>query len=163
VKLNIRPATQADAELIARLNEDVQSLHVANEPRFFKPTNPEELRAWHAASLSRPTCRAWIAEVGGEAIGYAIAELRQRAANVFAPEYGWMEVDQVAVLPSHHRRGVATALLEAAVAKAREEGIRELQLSAWEFNAPAQAAFTSFGFRPMQHRFSLELTRSEEP
>ena len=162
MELNIRPATPADAEVIARLNEDVQSLHVTHEPRFFKPTDPEELRGWHAAFLSRPSCRAWIAEVGGEAVGYAIAELRHRAANVFAPEYGWMEVDQVAVLPSHHRRGVATALLEAAVARALEEGISELQLSTWEFNARAQAAFRSFGFRPKQHRFSLELPRGEE-
>ena len=161
MNLNIRRATSADAPVIARLNDDVQRLHVANEPRFFKLSDPDELRAWHEAFLSRPTCRAWIADVDGEPIGYAIAERRQRAPNVFSPGYQWMEVDQVAVLPEHHRRGVATALLEAVVRTAREEGIPELQLSTWEFNARAQAAFTSFGFRPMQHRFALGLLEEE--
>jgi GNAT superfamily N-acetyltransferase len=149
--------------VIARLNEDVQDLHVANEPRFFKPADPADLSAWHAASLSRPTFRAWIAEVGGAPVGYATAELRLRAANVFSPELRWMEVDNVGVLPAFQRRGIGTGLLDAVVAFAHEEGIAELQLSTWDFNTRAQAAFARFGFRPKQHRFALWLPKADGP
>jgi ribosomal protein S18 acetylase RimI-like enzyme len=77
----------------------------------------------------RPGDAGVIAELEGEAIGAAW----YRLFTAEEPGYGF--VDQrtpelgLAVVPLHRRRGVGTALLEALIERAREEGYPALSLS----------------------------------
>jgi GNAT superfamily N-acetyltransferase len=54
-------------------------------------------------------------------------------------------VDALATNPGHRRRGIATALLEAAVQQARAQGLNALALDTAERNTTAQALYESFG------------------
>lgn len=68
----------------------------------------------------------------------------------------WCEIYEVAVDASRRRRGVVRALIERAVAHARELGIEAVELSTWAFNETAHAAFASIGFEPVFVRYELK-------
>lgn len=55
-------------------------------------------------------------------------------------------VCNVAVLPRFRRRSVASALIEAHIAKAREGGMNEISLEVRTSNAAARALYEKFGF-----------------
>ena len=54
-------------------------------------------------------------------------------------------VDALATDPDYRRRGIASALLEAAAEQARSMGLSSVALDTAERNAPAQALYESFG------------------
>lgn len=57
-----------------------------------------------------------------------------------------VEIDLVAVAPSHRRTGIGRALLEALIAAEREAGVRELRLELAETNVAALGLYSRVGF-----------------
>ena len=56
------------------------------------------------------------------------------------------------VAASHRRRGIGTALLEAAVDWARRAGVRKLELHVFPWNEAAIKLYESFGFEREGYR-----------
>ena len=89
--------------------------------------------------------RSWLAEVDGEPVGVVsvLANDTPPLPEVHLAREGY--VVNMWVLPDLRRRGVARALLAAAVAAAPAEGWRRLYLHATEAGRPL---YEQFGFRP---------------
>jgi GNAT superfamily N-acetyltransferase len=155
--MRVRRAVRGEERVLAALNLVVQALHVAARPESFASSEArlDEVEAWFALALRTDTMSLWLAEVHGEAVGYALAELRVRPPNPFAPAARWCEIDQVAVRPEHQGRGVGRALIEAAVQEARAQGVRQVELCTWAFNEQAARRFQQLGFRPKLVRYEL--------
>ena len=83
-----------------------------------------------------------VAAAGGTAVGYATL----RHPTPVPSNAHVLEVQGLAVAPSHQRRGVARQLLEAAAAEARRRGARKLRLRVLAPNAAARALYTKAGF-----------------
>lgn len=93
----------------------------------------EKLRADNALTLSL------VAEVEGEVVGY----LAGSDARV-GTQGGWGLIGPLAVLPSRHRQGVGTALME--------EALRRLRLTSRGAALVGDPAYYSrFGFRAFPH------------
>jgi GNAT superfamily N-acetyltransferase len=137
----------------------VQELHVVHRPDYFKPADVDDLTGWFQSLLPRPDAWIWIAEEEGIPIGYLLAFVHEREENPFCFARRWCEIDQLAVVPSHQRRGVGRMLIEQALATARAEGIGSVELCSWAFNEAAHHAFRKLGFRPRIVRFELELVQ----
>lgn len=58
-----------------------------------------------------------------------------------------LNIHDLAVLPAHRGKGIATSLLNKAEEIARRRGCCKLTLEVLENNAPARAAYDKFGFR----------------
>jgi ribosomal-protein-alanine N-acetyltransferase len=119
---SVRAARPADAEAIALLAGGAL---------------PE---AWTTASfraaLARRESRAFVAHVGGELVGFALA---LRSADQ-------AELLSLAVVPSQRRRGLGRKLLDALLAALRADGAAQLYLEVRCSNQPALALYTSSGF-----------------
>ena len=103
-----------------------------------------------AASLygARSGRRDWVAS--GRRAVYALAGTAAVAFVMFRPEDGCAYVEQIDVLPSHARRGIGAALLDAVADVARRRGWPALTLSTFRdvpFNAPYYARL---GFRVVE-------------
>ncbi len=91
------------------------------------PLTPSEI-----AALATGAIRCWVAEDGGQVVGYVITYTAQDDYD--GEEFGWFQqhiatfvyIDQVAVAPSHQRRGVAQALYLRLAEDARAQGIDTL-------------------------------------
>ncbi|MFJ3497592.1 GNAT family N-acetyltransferase [Streptomyces sp. NPDC086091] len=78
-----------------------------------------------------------VARVGDTAVGCLV---------VTRPADGDAEVKRLWTDPAFRGRGVASALLRAGVARAREAGARTVRLSVWEWRADAVALYRRLGF-----------------
>jgi RimJ/RimL family protein N-acetyltransferase len=136
----VRPAHPADAEGLAKLGHAVGS-----EPEgWLVSTN-----GWRDASDERrylrairryPNAAVYVAEEDGAIVGRLSIARDQHPASRHVADLGLM------VAADHRRRGVGTALLEAAVEWARQAGVRKLELHVFPWNEAAIALYDRFGF-----------------
>lgn len=124
--LVLRPATYDDLPSVARVH---LAARLAGAPAMPAPVHsPEDVhRHLVATDLSAPRREVWVAEVGGEVVGYA-----QLTGD-------WL--DDLHVHPDHQRSGVASALFDL-VAATRPDGFC---LWVFETNAPARAFYARQG------------------
>jgi GNAT superfamily N-acetyltransferase len=153
----VRAAKTHDLAALTKLNGDVQALHFASRPDQFKPVDLRQIEGWVDDLLRSPSTKVWVAELDGAVIGYAVAVQRERAETPFLHERVWWDLDAIGVRAENRRTGVARALVERVVSEARAQGIAEIELNSWAFNAAAQAAFGHLGFTPKAARFERRL------
>ena len=124
----IRPATDDDrvplAVLFAAVAEERDG--IATEP-------PVDVEGRAASWTLEGTL---VAVAGGEIIG---------SLHVEASRFGYGELG-MAVAREWRGRGVGSALLAAAIERARERGLHKLSLSVFPHNAAAMALYRKFGF-----------------
>jgi putative acetyltransferase len=65
---------------------------------------------------------------------------------VTAPVGGRVEIKRLWTDPEHRGRGIASSLLDAALAHAAESGVGSVRLSVWEWRTGAVALYERFGF-----------------
>jgi GNAT superfamily N-acetyltransferase len=113
--MTVRRASPGDAMALAHLNSMVQALHVDARPDLFVPVVPSQLVEWFNAVLASPSQRVWLAEIDGKPAGYLLAAIQDRPATPFSPPRRWCEIDQPGVHEEMRGRGVARALVSAAL------------------------------------------------
>lgn len=116
--IEIRAAALADAQALA-------ALHAA---AFAAP--------WDAQALARLLAQPGSIAVLAELQGFALLRVAADEAEILT----------LAVAPAARRRGIGSALVSQAAAKARDEGARTLFLEVAAINAAARALYARLGF-----------------
>jgi RimJ/RimL family protein N-acetyltransferase len=139
--LVVRQARPADSAALVELAEAV-----AAEPEAWLVaegswrTAGEERR--YLRSLARyPHAAVLVAEADGRVVARLSLARDPHPASAHVADLGLM------VAADHRRRGIGTALLQAAVAWARDADVRKLELHVFPHNEPALTLYERFGFR----------------
>jgi ribosomal protein S18 acetylase RimI-like enzyme len=149
----VRRATVVDAAVLSALNAEVQAIHAAALPGWFKPLGTEAFPlAGTAALLANPYNLVLVAEIGAEPVGYVYASLTRHTETPWRYAYDMVYVHQIGVRATHRRRGVGAALLAAVRAEAASRNVALLGLDVWSFNAEARAFFQRQGLAPYNER-----------
>ena len=136
----VRKAEPADAPALVELGTGV-----GNEPEGWLIT----ANGWRSAGDERRYLRAlrryphaavYVAEDEGRIVGRLSIARDQHPASYHVADLGLM------VAASHRRRGIGRALLDAAVAWARDNGIRKLELHVFPHNEPAIRLYKKAGY-----------------
>jgi RimJ/RimL family protein N-acetyltransferase len=136
----VRPARPSDAEALAALGQAVGS-----EPGGWLVTT----NGWRDASDERrylrairryPNAAVFVADDDGLIVGRLSVARDQHPASRHVADLGLMVAD------THRRRGIGTALLDAAVDWARHSAVRKLELHVFPWNKAAIALYERFGF-----------------
>jgi ribosomal protein S18 acetylase RimI-like enzyme len=154
--LVIRPAVEVDVPALGRLGATLLRAHYGFDPqRFMAPgRDPESgYAAFLRTQLYDDDVVVLVADRGDGVIGYVYAGLEPRSWKELREACGF--VHDVAVYEHGRRTGVATALIEAAMAWLRERGAPRVVLWTAAPNDAAQGLFTRLGFR----RTMIEMTR----
>jgi RimJ/RimL family protein N-acetyltransferase len=124
----VRPATDADRRAAAQLMADIAEERdgIATEP-------PVDIES-RAATFD--LTGFFLAEADGQIIG---------SINVGASRFGFGEVGMGVARP-WRGRGVGSALMEAGIAYARQQGLHKLSLDVFPHNAAAITLYRKFGF-----------------
>jgi len=127
----VRPATAADLAAVVRLEREGLGVDAWSEGLIAEGI---------AGAL--PTISYLVAEVDGRVVGHAVASVVADLA----------ELQRIAVDPAHRRTGLASALLDAVVALARDGGAERVLLEVREDNAGALAFYAARGFAEIDRR-----------
>jgi ribosomal protein S18 acetylase RimI-like enzyme len=131
----VRPASSADAEVVARLISEFRDWFGKSEPP------DEEIRASVERILSSGDAEFLLA---GDPEPVGVCQLRYRWSVWTSADDCWLE--DLFVREPARREGAGRALVAAAVASATERGCKRIELDVNERNAPALALYESCGF-----------------
>lgn len=139
--------TRTDADL-ARC---VDALRAAHDIDGYPDTWPEDAASWLTPA---EFVGAWVAVDGGEVLGHIA---------VVSDDTSELSVTRLFVTPAAQRRGVASALLMAAVGHARNEQ-RQLSLDVVDVSTAAIALYEKLGWRLVDVRpASWVMTNGRRP
>ena len=138
--MKVRRAEPSDAEALAQLGEAVGS-----EPEGWLVTtngwrDVGEERRYLRAIRRYPNAAVFVADDEGLVVGRLSVARDQHPASRHVADLGLM------VAATHRRRGIGTALLQAAVDWARHAGVRKLELHVFPYNTGAIKLYEQFGF-----------------
>jgi RimJ/RimL family protein N-acetyltransferase len=144
--MRVRRAEPSDAEALADLGDAVGS-----EPEGWLVTtngwrNVADERRYLRAIRRYPNAAVFVADDDGVVVGRLSVARDQHPACRHVADLGLM------VAASHRRRGIGTALLEAAVDWARDSGVRKLELHVFPYNTGAIKLYERFGFTQEGYR-----------
>jgi RimJ/RimL family protein N-acetyltransferase len=130
----VRRARPEDADAILRLFEAIagERRHILTEP----PIDRKDRRQRFLEGLQSDDAHRFVAEVGGEIVG---------DLAVFRRGMGPATIG-MGVAAAWRGQGVGTALMQACVDWALEEGVHKLSLEVFPWNEAAIALYRKFGF-----------------
>lgn len=99
-----------------------------------------EERRYLRALKGHPDAAVFVADDDGVIVGRLSVARDPHTASRHVADLGLM------IAASHRRRGIGRALLEQAVAWARDTGVRKLELHVFPWNEPALKLYEQFGF-----------------
>jgi RimJ/RimL family protein N-acetyltransferase len=136
----IRPAEPSDApelvSLAASVGQEAGDWLLTTET--WRPVGDE--RRYLKAVRRHADAAVYVAVDGGRIVGRLSLARDPHPASTHVADLGLM------VAESHRRRGIGTALLEAAVTWAKGSGVSKLELHVFPWNEPAIQLYERFGF-----------------
>ena len=138
--ITIRPARPEDASTLVALGASI-----GREPEAWLLQgdgwrSAAEERRYLRALKRHPDAAVFVAEDDGAIVGRLSVARDPHGASRHVADLGLM------VAAGHRRRGVGRALLEQAVAWARDAGVLKLELHVFPWNEPAIRLYEQFGF-----------------
>ena len=146
----IRPLTESDVDAVVAFSLEAwapvfASFAAVMGPRAYGLVYPD----WRTAQASAvaEVCRTdgvdvWVADVDGGPVGFVAVRWIEEDATPVG------EVEMIAVAPSHQRAGIASRLLERAVAEVSARGVPLAVVATGgdDGHAPARALYERHGF-----------------
>ncbi len=148
----VRQARPEDAPALLGLIRDLASYEMLTPP-----DSAAQQRLVADIFAERPRLWAWLAEVEGAAIGYALA-LETYSSFLARPT---MFLEDLFVDPRHRRTGAGRALFLAVAEEARERGCGRMEWVVLDWNELAQGFYTRLGASHQQDWQVWRLTREE--
>jgi RimJ/RimL family protein N-acetyltransferase len=139
-EVEIRRAAPGDAAALVALAREVGA-----EPEGWLISTDEwrsaaDERRYLRATRRTPHAAVFVAQAADALVGRLSVARDPHPASFHVADLGLM------VSPSHRRRGIGRALLQAAADWARDTGVTKLELHVFPHNEPALALYEDFGF-----------------
>lgn len=145
----VRRARPEDAEVMVHL---IRAL--AAYEKLDPPDAAAEARLVRDAFADQPRFEVWLAEVEGQAAGYAFL-LETYSTFLALPT---LYIEDLFVLPDYRGCGVGSALFRKCVQLAKDRGCGRIEWVTLEWNVLAQNFFKSYGAQHLAEWYFFRLT-----
>jgi ribosomal protein S18 acetylase RimI-like enzyme len=144
----VRSARAQDVPAIAGLYLEVAEEVVGREPSFRHVPDAASVESRYLSRIEEADRAVLVALADGAVVGFVDAALQRHEdqGTHHAPGLD-AYVEELVVTARHRRRGVATALIRAVEARAREAGARMVWLDTHLRNEGARALYGTIGYR----------------
>ncbi len=144
----VRPATAEDLLALVRIYQ--------GSPDLLPDQLSDAQRAMWDRMMGTPALTVFVAEWAGEPVGTAVLLVMPNLTYDCRPT---AFIEAVVVVPSHRRRGIATAIMRRVLDDAGAQSCRKVQLLSHKRHADdgAHELYRSLGFDPEAEGFRLYL------
>lgn len=149
-----------DYNLLAALNEEIQTIHHRMHPDIFKPYNKTTINSFFKATVEKDNTTVFVAKETGTALGYALVFSIDSAENAFQYPRKYILLDQLLVLEKHRAKGIGKLLMDAVFAFAESQHIASVEVHHWTNNKTASHFFLKYGFKNYQETLSKKVSNS---
>ncbi len=157
MSVKIRDAVAADRVKIRPLQQEIAELHHAGRSDLFRTEGRFFSEKAFRERLCDPDHFVFIAEDGGEVIGYAFAWVIAYRGHSTYIDFDRFYIDDLCVRSTHRRRGIAKQLFERCRETALARGCRTIDLGVWSFNRDAIAFYESVGMKERTKQMEMVL------
>lgn len=157
-EVKVRFARHGDLAALSVIWLELMQMHQTSDARFTLASDP--LARWRSLAedmLSRQDGFLLAAERAGTLLGFCLGWVAYNPPIYALREVGF--ISEIAVARSAQRRGIGTALVDAAGDWFGERGLTEFQLSTAVWNAPARAFWDKLGGEELLVRYRFDLRR----
>jgi len=153
----VRKARSGDERRVAEYAIRLFDQHVEYDPeRFSTFANVDGAARFYRSRFDTPDSAVFVAEMGGEIVGFAYIERDPLNYAELLENGAWMH--DIYVDESARAGGVGRDLIKAVAEAARRMGAEKLLLTVAAKNAIAQTVFEKAGFRRTMVEMTLNLT-----
>ena len=155
--MEIRKLTETDYDKVVELYKELDDFHAQARPDYFVYRNKEEIvpKDAYYHNLAHPCCLDMGAFDGERMVGVVRATLWEESGMVLGVKTACL--DDIYVLPTYRRRGIATKLFTEVETWAKKQGAIRLDLHTWDFNKGAIAMYQLMGMTPQRYVFEKKL------
>lgn len=153
----VRKAQACDIPEIQRLYGQLDAHHAALLPGVFQLVEGEVrgrdvIQKW----IDRDDADYLLAESDGKMIGFVNVQRASHPKHPMFRPHEFAMIENAVVDEPYRGKGVGRILFGAAIAWARDHGLRHVQTTVWHENAGAREFYLDQGFRPMSVRLELD-------
>lgn len=155
--MEIRKLTEADYDKVIELYKELDEFHVQARPDYFISRDKDKIYPKDAFihNLAYPGGLELGAFDDEQIVGVVGATLWEESGMV--KDVKTVCLDNIYVLPTYRRRGIATKLFTEVETWAKEQGAIRLDLYTWDFNKGAIAMYQAMGMTPQRYVFEKKL------
>lgn len=155
---HIREAHSQDLEGVSEIFSLTHALHRQAHPEIFQEAgDPNDIKDYLLTGIQTDDAVIFVAEANGEIIGAILAILRQPAEISVLVQRTYASIENLVVAEAYRQQGVAQSLMNQVVLWAQARGLKEIQLTVWDFNQPAITFYEKLGYEMLHHRMRKEL------
>ena len=123
---------------------------------FAHRNNPDDFEAYAATAFTReqllselenPESAFYFALIGDEPVGYI--KLNYGNAQAEYQEADGVEVSRLYIHADHQGKKIGNQLLDFAINKSKEDGLKYIWLGVWDQNSAAERFYARNGFKPV--------------
>ena len=98
-----------------------------------------------------------VAVSGDDILGFATVEYILKPLSPYSLERKIYQICEFGVDKKHHRKGIATKLVDFIKQDAASKGYSRIELDVWEFNETAIEFYNAIGFKPYRRYMELPI------
>ncbi|MBR4971925.1 MAG: GNAT family N-acetyltransferase [Oscillospiraceae bacterium] len=155
--MEIRKLIESDYDQVIELYKELDEMHVQARPDYFVHRDKEQVYPKDAFihNLAYPGGLELGAFDNGQLVGVVRATLWEESG--MRKDIKMVCLDNIYVLPTHRRKGIATSLFAQVELWAKEQGAIRLELHTWDFNKNAISMYQAMGMMPQRYVFEKKL------
>jgi diamine N-acetyltransferase len=135
-----------DYEAIAKLNKNVQDVHVELFPEYFTPYNYEPIRDFYKEIMKDRKQIFLLVEEDFNPIGYVWMTLRDSAETPFKKASRSLYIHQISIEKNSSNKGAGSKVIAYIEQLGKELGATKLELDYWIDNTIARNFYKKAGF-----------------
>jgi GNAT superfamily N-acetyltransferase len=155
--MEIRKLIESDYDTVVELYKELDEIHVQARPDYFVQRDKDNIYPKDAflQNLAHPDVLQLGVFEDGQLVGVVRATLWEESGMV--KDVKTVCLDNIYVLPSRRRNGIATRLFAEVELWAKEQGAIRMDLHTWDFNKSAIAMYQAMGMTPQRYVFEKKL------
>ena len=155
--MEIRKLIESDYDMVIELYKELDEMHVQARPDYFVHREKYEIypKDAYLQNLSCPDVLQLGVFDGEQLVGVVRATLWEESGMV--KDVKTVCLDNIYVLPTYRRKGVAAKLFSEVEFWAKEQGAIRLDLWTWDFNKDAIGMYRAMGMSPQRYVFEKKL------